>query len=297
MRGDDASLVLQGQIAVQPFQDLNRSASIAGTFRLGQQLQGMQLELHGVVPGDLPAVLEAEDTVQAYIQRQWSVSGLRALRRNGEACVEARQEALQHAVSFRDGGRASQSKFRHQPVLKRFRRSLHAALGLGRQCEYHPDPQLVHGAAELGRRTGKPRPGRVLEDGVPVDVEGNRRAVVLHQLLRQQEVVEAVFVLAEHGVDHSAGSVIHRQQQRELQSRLPQPSVIAAVHLDQHPRLRHPLATNPMLGRTATARAVQPGGNQYASQRTAVDVDTLALSKQFAQVGVVGSAVAGAGQV
>ena len=167
-------------------------------------------------------------------------------------------------VSVRDSGRASQSEFSHQPVLKRSRRSFHATLGLGRQCEYQLDPQLIHGAAELGWRTGEPRPGRVLEDGVPVDVEGNRGAVALHQLPHHHEIVACVFPLAEEGVHHGAGGVIHRQQQRELRSRLPQPPVKAAVHLDQHPGLRHSLATHPMLRRTATARAVQPSGYQYA---------------------------------
>ena len=128
---DDASLVLQGQTAVQSFQDLNRSASVAGPFRLGQQLQGMQLELHRVVPGHLPVVLETEDGVQAHVSCQRAVSALGTLRRNAEACVAAWQEALQHAVSFRDGDRARQAEFRYQPVLKRFRRSFHATLRLG----------------------------------------------------------------------------------------------------------------------------------------------------------------------
>ena len=66
-----------------------------------------------------------------------------------------------------------------------------------------------------------PDPGRVLEDRVPVDVEGNRRSVIVHQLLHQQEVVACVFPLTEEGVHHGAGSVIHRQQQRELGSRFP----------------------------------------------------------------------------
>ena len=57
------------------------------------------------------------------------------------------------------------------------------------------------------------------------------------------------------------------------------------------------LPANPMLWPTATTRAVQPGGHQYAPQRAVVDVDALALSKQFAQVGVVGSEVAGTGKV
>ena len=51
-----------------------------------------------------------------------------------------------------------------------------------------------------------------------------------------------------------------------------------------------------MLRWTATARTAQSGVYQYAPQRGPADVDALALSKQFAQVGVVGSEVAGAGK-
>ena len=50
--------------AVQSFQDLHNRAGIAGAFRLWQQLKRMQLELHRIVPGHLPAVLEAQDLLQ-----------------------------------------------------------------------------------------------------------------------------------------------------------------------------------------------------------------------------------------
>ena len=64
--------------------------------------------------------------------------------------VESRQELPRHAVGFPDAARVCQLEFGDQPVLKRARRSLHATLGLGRQGEYHLDPQFLHGAAELG---------------------------------------------------------------------------------------------------------------------------------------------------
>ena len=61
---DDASLMAHPEPAVQSFQDLHNRPGIAGAFRLRQQLQGMQLELHRIVPGHLPAVLEAQDLLQ-----------------------------------------------------------------------------------------------------------------------------------------------------------------------------------------------------------------------------------------
>ena len=53
------------QPAVQSFQDLHHRPGIAGVFRPWQQLQGMQLEPHRVVPSHPPAVLEAQDLFQA----------------------------------------------------------------------------------------------------------------------------------------------------------------------------------------------------------------------------------------
>ena len=61
---DDTSLVAHPESAVQSFQDLDNRPGIAGSFWLWQQLQGMQLELHRIVPGHPPAVLEAQDLLQ-----------------------------------------------------------------------------------------------------------------------------------------------------------------------------------------------------------------------------------------
>ena len=106
----------------------------------------------------------------------------------------------------------------------------------------------------------------------------------------------AVFLLAKQGVDHGAGGVVHRQQQRERWAVVPQPPVIAAVQLDQHARSGHPLATDPVLGWTAPARTAQTGVQQNASQGGSADVDAFPLAQQFAQMGVVGSLVSSAGQ-
>ena len=90
----------------------------------------------------------------------------------------------------------------------------------------------------------------MLEDGVAVGIEGQGDAAAPEQVLHQQEVVVAVFMIAKQGVDHGAGGVVHRQQQRERWAVVPQPPVITAVQLDQHARSGHPLATDPVLGWT-----------------------------------------------
>ena len=55
----------------------------------------------------------------------------------------------------------------------------------------------------------------MLEDGAAVGIEGEGNAAAPEQVLHQQEVAVAVFLLAKQGVDHRAGGVVHRQQQRE----------------------------------------------------------------------------------
>ena len=147
---NDVPLMPYRKPAVQSFQYLHRCSCIAVAFRPWQQLEGVELESHRIVPGHRPAVLEAHDLFQAQRWVQRPECRLWVLRRNPEAPVEPRQELLQHAVGFPDAAHAGQPEFSYQPVLEGSRRSLHAALCLGRQGENHLNPQFLHGPAELG---------------------------------------------------------------------------------------------------------------------------------------------------
>ena len=146
---DDASLMAHPEPAIQSFQDLHNRAGIAGAFRLWQKLQGMQLELHRIVPRHLPAVLEAQDLLQGQIRAHWPVRGLRASRGNPEAPVVSWQKPLQHAVGSPVAAGPCQPQFGYKAVLESFRHPLHSSLGLGREGEPHLNTQLVHGPAEL----------------------------------------------------------------------------------------------------------------------------------------------------
>ena len=117
------------------------------------------------------------------------------------------------------------------------------------------------------------------------------------QVLHQQEVVVAVFMIAKQGVDHRAGGVVHRQQQRERWAVVSQPPVITAVQLDQHARSWHPLATDPVLGWTATAGTAQSGVQQNPSQGGPADVDAFPFSQQLREMGMIDSLVSSACQM
>ena len=193
----------------------DRRTGLAAALPVRQQLQGVALELHGVVPGHAPFVFEAQDLAQAQIRRQGSECRIRALGGNLETPVVSRQELFQHGLGLFNRGCSGQPKFRNQPVLEGSCGTFHPSFGLGRKGEYHLDTQFFHRPSELGGRSGRPGSGRVLEDGVAVGIEGKGDAAALEQVLHQQEVVVAVFLLAKQGVDHGAGGVVHRRQQRE----------------------------------------------------------------------------------
>ena len=71
---------------------------------------------------------------------------------------------------------------------------------------------------------------------------------------KQPEIAEAVLLLAEQSVDHSAGGAVHGEEQRELWPVLAQPAVMTAVQLDQHACLGHALPAHAVLGRTPASR-------------------------------------------
>ena len=68
------------------------------------------------------------------------------------------------------------------------------------------------------------------EDPVPVGVECDWYADMLHQALDQQEVAVGVLLLAEEGVDHRTGGIVHRDQQSERRRLAPQPPVKRNCH-------------------------------------------------------------------
>ena len=140
------------------------------------------------------------------------------------------------------------------------------------------------------------RPGHVLEDGVPVGVEGDGYAEALYQAPHQQEVVAGVLLLAEQGVCHDAGGVIDGQQQREGRTMVSKPPVMAAVHLHQHALAGHPLPAYTVPGRPAVAWAPQTGTRQYAPQCGPAGLYPLTLPEQLTQVSVIGFGVAGPGK-
>ena len=99
-----------------------------------------------------------------------------------------------------------------------------------------------------------------------------------------------VLLLAEEGVDHRAGGIVHGDQQRERRRLVSQPRVMAAVHLDQYALPGHALAAHPAPGWPPLSRTAQTGVDQDTPQGRPADFDALSFAQQLAEMGVVGPA-------
>ena len=73
-------------------------------------------------------------------------------------------------------------------------------------------------------------PGPLLNYTLAVCVECDGNAATLQKTVDQQEVAVGVLLLAEEGVDHRAGGIVHRDQQRERRHPVPQARVMSAAH-------------------------------------------------------------------
>ena len=67
---------------------------------------------------------------------------------------------------------------------------------------------------------------------------------------------------------------------------------MAAVQLDQHSSLGHPLATEPVLRRAPAAGTADAGLGENAPYRGPAQVDALSFTEQLGEMGVVGTLLA-----
>ena len=130
-----------------------------------------------------------------------------------------------------------------------------------------------------------------------VAVEGQGKAEAADGPLHQQEVAPGVLLWAEYGVGHSAGGIIHRQQQYESGPSVLEPAMMAAADLQQHALLGHPFPAHPVFGRTVLPGAEQARAVEETAYRLSAWVNALPLCQNLGQVAVVEAGVLLAGQV
>ena len=136
-----------------------------------------------------------------------------------------------------------------------------------------------------------------LEYAVAVGVEGEGNSPAPDQPLHQDEITPGVLRLPERGVGHYPRGVVNCQEQDESGPALLQPRMVAAVNLDQHPRLGHTLPADPVFGWSTPAGVGQACSGKDAAHRLTAEVNALTLSQQIREVSVVCAGVMRPGQI
>ncbi len=125
-----------------------------------------------------------------------------------------------------------------------------------------------------------------------VSVQRQRDTSAPDDAFEQVEIAASVLVFAEQGERDDTGSIIHREEQSEPGTAASQPIMIAAIHLNQHPFLRHPLPPQAMPWGPAMARAGNPGVPQYLAHGGACQRDAFSLLKHLRHVRMIEAGVA-----
>ena len=111
------------------------------------------------------------------------------------------------------------------------------------------------------------------------------------------EIARTVLLLAEGGPGHQAGGIVDAGHEREPGTATLEPVVAAAVDLEEHARLRHPLAAEPVAPRSPSPYRGQPGLGEDPTQCPLGHDDALALGEQVGEVGPVDVRIRGRGQL
>ena len=191
------------------------------------------------------------------------------------------------------GGEALEAELFHQPILQRAVGALDPALRLRALGAEAVDVELAEGAPALGE------PGAALgavagldvEDAQPVAVERHRLAVPLEVAPGRLEGVEGRLGRREAELHQPAGRIVDVDQQRAARAAALEPSVLAAVDLDELAQTGAALAwritaPGPLRPGHPEARRTHPPPQRLDRAHEGVLLGELLVGERGAEVGV-----------
>lgn len=217
-------MIEDGDRAVEPLVDLDPGLRVAPTLGARQKLHPVRSEGDGVVVGDHPSVLEAEDGVELAVGGPGPEGRCRLSGGLSKPHVIAGEEARQRSIRALPVGDAGEAQFGDQAVLEGAEEAFDAPLGLRGGGGDPLDGGLLERAADLGGvgstaqllldREGLL--GGTRKDPVPVRVDRYREPGRGGEVPQEPEVALGVFLLAEAGAQDGARGVIPGSQEDEV---------------------------------------------------------------------------------
>ncbi|MDA0798988.1 MAG: hypothetical protein O2826_01855 [Chloroflexi bacterium] len=223
--------------------------------------------LNGVVTRHLSSFLDAERAIHIEFGIGLTIGQACLRRRHTEALTETGQELPEDTVRAHQRVCACETQLCHQPVLEGPVGPLNPTLSLGTHGEYLGDSQLSEGTPQLsapaegtGLLVRREPPGD--KGCMPVGVDSQRDPVLLNHAPQQAQITLRGLLFLEHGMGSRPGRIVDREEEAEARPTLLQPGVMAAVELEQHSFLWHPLAPGPVPRRSPEARTWESRARQ-----------------------------------
>ncbi len=282
--------------------DVDAQAGVAAAPGAGAQLEKAPLELHGVIVLDRAAVLEAADAIE--IGRSGAPGGLGMGGGLGEAGIVAMEKPVEDALRLRERAGAGQAELDHQAILEGPKEPFNPTRRLRRPGGDPANAQLLERAADLGGLYGAlelfvqraRRTGIAVKDPMAIGVGGRRDAIAADELAEQEEVALGIFLEPKDAAEHLSCRIVDRGVKDEAGTAVLEPGVLAAVHLDEEPRLGHALAAAAMAWGAAGAGTAEAGLPEEPADRRAGQAQGFALPQQLGEMVVVRAGIGGAGQ-
>src|SRR2546428_7443328 len=214
-------------------------------------------------------------------------------RRRGEAAIVVRHEDREEGLGGGRGGETPEAQLLDEAILERPVGALDPALRLRAVGAETVDVEVAEGAAEL-RESGATLgaiAGLDMTDAEPDAVERHGLAVTLEVAPGRVEVIERGLGVREAELHEAAGGVVDVDQQRAARATILEPSVLAAIELDElaeaGPTLPRRIAPAGALGpRDPKAGGTHPAEERLDGQDEGVLLGELLVGERGAEVGV-----------
>src|SRR3989454_1175418 len=214
-------------------------------------------------------------------------------RRRGEAAIVVRHEDREEWLGGGRGGETPEAQLLDEAILERPVGALDPALRLRAVGAETVDVEVAKGAAEL-RESGAALgaiAGLDMKDAEPIAVERHGLAVTLEVTPGRVEVIERGLGVRKAELHEAAGGVVDVDQQRAARATILEPSVLAAIELDElaeaGPTLPRRIAPAGALGpRDPQAGGTHPAAERLDGQDEGVLLGELLVGERGPEVGV-----------
>src|SRR5207245_1805659 len=124
------------------------------------------------------------------------------------------------------------------------------------------------------------------------ELEGD--APLPEHLAQQEQVALGILLLAKDSGDDGPGRIVDRGEQAAVGMPCPEPLVPAAINLQQHPRLRHPVPATAVAWCSPFPGGSDAGLPSDALDRLASQQQAIARGEQVAEMTVVAAGISAA---